>query len=527
MLKLNRQGVILNAFMLAALVAVLVGPIHRFSATWQPIYLVGACFLVAIEAGLVHHAFRREHMWVDELLRYITPEVFVMLILMRVATTLSGGVGTLAEDARRWLYDPLSIFDIAFCFAILAGFLVGLFTHAAMRDLFELEPRTAEQPEVAKEDTQFVTAMNNRDRAAALSRISTRFVVGGALLLLALGIEAVNIQRVSGPSLPISALSAAAALVYLISGFVLYSQARLSLLRARWNLEGATVADMVGQRWTRTSWMLIVGVALGAALLPRAYGLGLLTTLQQTLGLIGYGLALVGYLLTSLLSLLAILPLLLLSLLTGRGGDGTLPPPSPLAAMPDVPPPAKLEPNLLTALIFWICMLLLAGYAIGLIIQRNPGLIRALTTRGPLSWLLRQLGWLWRDTRTWAGHAGERARAILRRPVAIRPLPKPALRLGRLAPRELVRYFYRSTLRRAAAGGLPRRAGQTPYEYGAILTQRLPEAGQDIAELTDAFVVAEYSPRPVGEADASRARRPWERVRRRLRALSGGKVADE
>jgi hypothetical protein len=277
----------------------------------------------------------------------------------------------------------------------------------------------------------------------------------------------------------------------------------------------------VGRRWTRTSWLLIAGVALIAALLPRAYGLGLLTTLQQTLGLIGYGLAIVGYLLTSLLSLLAILPLLLLSLLAGRGSEGSLPPPSPLQALPDAPPPAKFEPNLLTALIFWICMLLLAGYAVGLILQRNPGLVRALTTRGPLAWLLRQLGWLWRDTRDWAGQVGERARALLRRPIAIRPLPIPALRLSRLAPRELVRYFYRSTLRRAADGGLPRRAGQTPYEYGAILTQRLPEAGQDIAELTDAFVVAEYSPRPIDEAAARRARRPWERVRRRLRALSG------
>jgi hypothetical protein len=166
-------------------------------------------------------------------------------------------------------------------------------------------------------------------------------------------------------------------------------------------------------------------------------------------------------------------------------------------------------------------MLLLAVYAIGLIIQRNPGLIRTLTTRGPLAWLLRQLGWLWRDTRAWAGQATDRVRTVLRRPIAIHPMRIPALRLSRLAPRELVRYFYRSTLQRAAAGGLPRHAGQTPYEYGTTLTQHLPEARQDIAELTDAFVIAEYSPRPVGEADAKRARRPWERVRRRLRALSG------
>jgi len=525
MIKLNRQGLILNAFMLMALMAVLCGPIRRFAPTWQPIYLVVASFLVAIEAGLVHHVFRREHMWIDELLRYILPEIFVMLIVMRVATTLGIGIATLSADAQRWLYDPLSVFDMSFIFAIFAGFLVGVLTHAALRDLFELEPRASEAPSAAPDENQFVAAMNNRDRTAALRRISSRFVFGGAFLLLALGIEAVNIQQVAGPSLPISWLSAVAALVYLISGFVLYSQARLTLLRTRWNMEGATVSDAVGRRWTRASWLLIAGVATAAALLPRTDRLGLLTTLQQTLGLIGYGLAILGYLLTSLLSLLAVLPLLLLSLLTGRESDASLPPAAPLSALPDLPPPAKLEPNLITALIFWTCMLLLAIYAIGLIVQRNPGLLRALTTRGPLAWLLMQLSWLWRDTRVWAGQVTERARTLLRRPITIRPARLPALRLGRLAPRELVRYFYRSTLRRAAEGGLPRRRAQTPYEYSATLAKHLPEARHDIAELTDAFVVAEYSPRPVADADAQRARRPWERVRRRLRNLSGAKTS--
>jgi hypothetical protein len=458
-------------------------------------------------------------MWVDELLRYLLPEIFVMLILMRVATTLGIGVTTLSADAQRWLYDPLSVFDMAFIFSIFAGFVVGVLTHAAMRDLSELEPRISEVSSAADEN-QFVSAMNNSDRSAALRRISSRFVFGGAFLLLALGIEVVNIQSVADPSLPISWLSAVAALVYLISGFVLYSQARLTLLQTRWNMEGATVSDAVGRRWTRTSWLLIGGVAMAAALLPRSDRLGLLATLQQTLGLIGYGLAMLGYLLTSLVSLLAILPILLLSLLTGRESGGELPPASPPPAMPAMPPPAEFEPNLLAALVFWICMLLLAIYAFGLIVQRNPGLLRALTTRGPLAWLLLQLSWLWRDTRVWAGQVNQRARSMLRRPVAIRPARMPALRLSRLAPRDLVRYFYRSTLRRAADGGLARRKAQTPYEYSATLAQRLPEAQQDIAELTDAFVVAEYSPRPIGQADAQRARRPWERVRRRLRNLS-------
>jgi hypothetical protein len=519
MIKLNRVGLLLNALMLAALVAAVAGPIHRFRPEWQPAAVVVATLLVAVEAGLLHHIFRRDHMWFDELVRYVVPELFVMLILMRVAATLSSGVASLAEDARVWLYDPLRIFDPLFVALILLGLLVGLFTHAAMRDMFELEPRASELPTSTVDGHQIAAISAGQDRTAALKRIGGRFIVGGILLLLALALEVVNVERLSEPGRPLSSLSTAAALLYLICGFLLYSQGRLALLRARWYLEGAHVADGVARSWTRVSTLLVAGVALAAAILPRAYGLGLLTTIMRSIGLLGYVIAIVGYFLTSLLSLLLILPILLLSLLTG-GSTGDIQPPPPLIPPPAEPPAATFEPRLLTALIFWVCMLMLAVYALSIVVQRNPALVRALTTRGPLAWLLRRLGILWTDTRTWAGQVAELARAALQSNAAPHRARMPALRLGRLAPRELVRYFYRSTLRRAAEGGVPRRAGQTPYEYGATLGQQLPDAQADIDALTESFVLAEYSPRPIDAEDARRARRPWERVRRRLRGLA-------
>src|SRR5437867_1732029 len=70
-MSFNRQGIALNAVMLAALTATVAGAIGRFVPTWQPGYLVAACFLVAIEAGIVHTIFRAERMWMAELARYL------------------------------------------------------------------------------------------------------------------------------------------------------------------------------------------------------------------------------------------------------------------------------------------------------------------------------------------------------------------------------------------------------------------------------------------------------------------------
>jgi hypothetical protein len=526
--QINRQGAILSAMMLAGLVAVLAGALRRFLPGWEPAYLVAASFLVALEASLIHHVLRRDRMWLDELARYLVPELFVMLVLMRVATSLSIGVATLGANARVWLYDPLRIFDPPFLGAIVLGLLVGALAHAAMRDLFELAPRLSETPAVLADEVRVGLIISTEERAAALRRISGRFIFGGVFLLLSLGLEAVNIERIADASLPISSLSAGGALVYLVSGFLLYSQGRLALLQARWQLDGARVATNVPSRWTRISWIIVAGVACAAALLPRTYGLGLLATIQGALGLIGFGIALIGYAITTLLSLLAILPIWLISLLTG-GAQQSAPAPSvePPPRLPPAPPAAAFEPRLLTALVFWVCMFALVGYALWIVVQRHPGMIRALTTRGPLAWLLRQLGWLWRDTRSWAGQMTQRAVTLLQRRASVRPNRVPSLRLRRLAPRELVRYFYRSTLRRAAAAGLARRSGQTPYEYRALLAGRIPDAEQDIAEMTDAFVVAEYSPRPIEAADARRVRQPWERLRRRLRAMVAQRTDDE
>ncbi len=516
-MSLNRQGLLLNAVMAAALVAVLGGALRRFLPAWEPGYLVVACLLVAVEAGLVHHVLRRDRMWSDELVRYVVPEVFVMLVVMRVAVTLSFGATTLDADMGRWLYDPLSIFDPAFVGAIFVGLAVGVSTHTTMQHLSELAPQQFERADLQASEHQHVAQRVSQDRAAIVRRISSRFVAGGVVLLLSLSLETVNIQQIAGPSRPISSLSAAGALAYLVGGFLLYSQARLALLQSRWRLEGAGVAVGIARRWTRASWLLIVGVAGAAALLPRTYGLGLLDTLGYLFGIVGYAFVLVGYLVVWLVGLLALIPTWLLSLIVPNGGSG--PAEAPIAPPPlPMPPAAAREPQLFPALIFWACMLLLIVYAASIIIQRHPGLLRAVVARGPLAWFLQRFGLLWRDTHSWATQVAHTVQSRMRRPAP--PSPRgPLLRLSRLAPRELVRYFYRSILQRAAARGLPRRQGQTPYEYGADLANRLPDAQQDIDDLTEAFVVAQYSGRPVGPEDVRRARRPWARVRWRLRAL--------
>lgn len=512
----HRQAIMLNAVLTAALFAVMFGAVGRFAPQWNPVPVLIVCFLIALEAGIVHRTFRRERMWAAELMRYLVPELLVMAVAMRVAVSLSLPANvTFWETARRWLYDPVSVFDSAYVVALVLGVIVGLLAHVAMEDLLELAPRRFDRP-VTNDEEQRSAAMAADERSAALRRINRRFLTGGMVVLCCLALEAVNIDRIGGPSHPISWLSGVSALAYLISGFLLHSQGRLALLQSRWRLEGAAVAQDVERRWNRSNWLIVVGVGVAMLALPRTYALGLLDTIAHTLGYLGYVIAVVGYSVIWLFSLLLLVPAYLVSLLFPPVGQTTAPPPEvPQLAPPPQAPPA--EPRLLTALIFWMCMLALIGYATMLVAQRHPGVVAAVTSRGPLGWLRRLLGGWWREGRALARQVGH---VMQERWAQLRPQPaarRSLINLRRLAPRELIIYFYTSTLRRAAQRGVPRPPAQTPYEYRETLAAQLPEAEQDVAELTEAFVEARYAPVDPGPADAERARRPWERMRQLLR----------
>jgi hypothetical protein len=91
------------------------------------------------------------------------------------------------------------------------------------------------------------------------------------------------------------------------------------------------------------------------------------------------------------------------------------------------------------------------------------------------------------------------------------------LSLRRLSPRDLVRYFYLSAAKRAAQAGQPRRPEQTPYEYRQALDGRFPELEPDLTGLTEAFIQARYTPRPVAEEDADAVKSLWHRIKAALR----------
>lgn len=91
------------------------------------------------------------------------------------------------------------------------------------------------------------------------------------------------------------------------------------------------------------------------------------------------------------------------------------------------------------------------------------------------------------------------------------------VRLNSLSPREQLRYFYLSTVRRAAERGVEREESETPLEYAQDLKESWPDSEMDVELLTDAFLQARYSAEPIDKQDVNPVKQRWKRLRANLR----------
>lgn len=517
---LNLAGTLLLAGLTTALVAVGAGLVARFAPGWRPGFITAACLLVAVEAALVRYRMLSgRHLEVGAL-RYLAAEIFSLAVLMRAAASLGLGLDAAPGQAARWLRAPLDALDGAFLACFVVGLAVAAVVRGGLRGLAALEPR-GPAPQERGLEADFFRAGEERGERAALGRIAAGLGWGAVLALLALTLQVVSFERLGGPTLPLAPAPAVGGVVYLICAVLLYSRARLGLLRAGWVRDGASVDAAVARRWRWGSAGLVLAVALAGLALPRGYGAELLAAAQggmfATVNLLSLVALFFGALAVGVLGLALTIPALILALLTG-GAAAPVPPAGPLVPPPVPPrPPPPAEPPLAPGVIFWVCVAILAAYALWTVLRRQEWAVAAARRlrEGALAPLLGWLRRLWGGAAGLARAAGEAVAERLRRPPPPPRPPRASLR-GR-SPGELVRYFYRSTLARAERGGLLRRRDETPYEYGAKLRAELPEAAEDVDALTDAYVAASYAPRPATDDEARRARGLWARVRRALR----------
>ena len=140
------------------------------------------------------------------------------------------------------------------------------------------------------------------------------------------------------------------------------------------------------------------------------------------------------------------------------------------------------------------------------------------------AWLQRGIDWIvqffkgWNQGITSVLREGvERIRSISSSRASSKTSPFRFFHPRNLPPRLRVIFYYLTLVRRGNQKGIPRKPGQTPFEYGDTLKDQLPKVQEEVSYITDRFVEAKYSQHEIPADQAGVVRRLWLRIRQAMR----------
>jgi hypothetical protein len=484
--------------------------------------LLAFVFFIALEVSLTTRWLAERGSQINGL-AYRFAELATIVVLLRLYTWSISDNPPMLADVRDIILRPLAIFDATFVIFLLAGVItweraIGLSRVFNQLALSRSEIAYFDQPALQRKHEPVLA-----DRTELLQSYYRQWGIGGVLMGFLATITSFELQflgQASGGALDLRNISRlglapemlAALLIYFVGGLWLASQGRMAMMRARWLAEGIEADTDLSRSWYRSSLLVVLVVATVAALLPIGSTAAASHILQAVL--------LVLVLLANFLLLLISMPIIfLVSLL--RGGEGGEELQLNLDELLTPPTPAETNETqaLVVGTVFWLIVIAISGLAIFFFLRERG--VQVEPGRAGQVWQ-RFLAWLrswWAGTTVRVHGFGQDLQARLRRPTGIET-PQPPwhfIRLHALSPRDQIRFFYLSTVRRAGQRGVEREGSETPLEYVEELKASWPEADEDVNHLTQAFLEARYSARPIAPDKVQPLKKVWQRVSLLLR----------
>ena len=501
-------------FAMAAMVGSLAwsfaGLVHLFFPQWNSTYVIVGCVLAALEANYSFGVLRARRLEGMDTLRFRITEIALMFVLLKVGSYAGRRWSEVLADVGTWPRQPSNLFSPE----TLVVFLLALVSWWACTDTLRDLRHLSESPHL------------HRSSPPPIRRITGRFFLGGALLLVITGLTRIGIAGLLDLRRPTVSGLVVNALVYFVLGLAMMGQAYLTRLKQIWETRRISVQRRLPSRWVRYTLVLLGLASVVAFLLPTGYTVGLLDAGYAVVRLLGNIVFSLGIGVAFIFALVHWLFVSLWGLLFGDGRSAAReverPPtmfPRPTARGPGAPIPNWLD--VLRSLAFWVTAAGIVCFVVYSYLRDNPELLAALTGLRPIRSIRVFLAALFQRVSGLAKGARASLHSRLGRRSRARPslTVMPILRPLALSPRERIQYYYLSILRRAGRVGFPRRRAQTPNEYSARLGPNLPEAREDLARLTGAFVEARYSVHPIDRETEQPVRASWRQVRSALRAL--------
>ena len=511
--------------MIASACISLIQFVQRLLPVWDPWYLPGFVFLLALERWYVHQRFEyysvfSRDWWLSHLAEWVT--IAIVLRLLIVFSTTSGSIW---DEIQGWIQNNGSgILTVEFIGVLMISVLSWMFAgHIASlmdeynQDLSDIDPS--------------ILAIMYKDKPPTREQIITT-VLGtgvGILLLTAftrLDWNAFSDLQTSAGIFSFSEQYAGSAniLFFFVMALLFLAISQFAAHRRTWSTQGIEISRNVVVNWIIYSVLFITVLGLIAFVLPTSYSIGFLQTLwivlQFIISVVVFLFGLVGFIFGFLFSFFS-------------SFFGTTPTES--VSEPVVPPvfdeqilatetPTGSWFDIVRSILFWVALLAVIGYALVYFLRQHRSLMGSVEGKS----LFRRIKTILNIVLSWFQKGRDQisrlvthsVQALSRRRGNVRPPDLFRISLpGKLDPRERIRFYYLALLRRAEESGSPRRGDQTPYDYQQVLTEKYLDVNEEIREMTLAFIEARYSNHPIAETKSDQIQDVWSKIRRAIRRI--------
>ncbi len=489
--------------------------------TWPVLTFMLISVLVSLERQYSYHSFTRISLLTSDWLKAFGAQWVLILVALRLMLAFSGGMAGFLADLSALGNNFIDQFFRPEYIAAIVLTIANWISSGYFADLIGEMGLT--QGLVALEE-DFAAPRNT---LPARIRLMNLVLGQGIVLVILTAILRVNLRAFFNSGEPVLSIintstGSLSTLAYFMLGLALLGQGQFMSLHTQWSYQRIHIPTAMAARWAAYGLAFLLLLMGLASLLPTSFSLGFFSVMGSLLqGLMAFIFYLMQFLLFGFASLLG----LILSIFGIKQPAPTIEPTPPPA--PELfPTPESMAPtgnpwlDLVKSAFTWGLLIALIGFALLQFIRQHAGLASALEKvlqNLRLGTLWKLLHGLFTSARELSHSATEGLRQLLGR------FSTPArsgfnfLNPRRLDTRQRITFYYLALIRRGGERGLPRKPSQTPAEYAAALDPALPEVQAEIDALTETFVAARYSPRPVEAPQVARAHSLWERIRKALR----------
>ena len=493
----------------------------------QPLLrVVPLFFLFTLEGIYTHRWLSRPNQRMLNRVAYRAAEMVLIFLSARLYTWIAFGNWPSMTLFLDYLKSPgLLLFDGHMIFTLVTTFIAwgmglgyaNLFADLAITEVEAIHFSTPKKKR-SEDNKPF-----QLDRTGLVNLFFVQWLWGGVVMLLLTAMSTIDLPNaVRDFTLNVTHLGLQPALfwaliLYFMSGFLLLSQGRLTAQTARWLRAGATKSLEIERSWYRNSLRLVLIIAFVTAFIP----IGSTTPISRLLINL---LAIVTAIFTAFLALIGAL----ISLLFPNSGEQTefmpalepapVQPPVP-TAVPDAVPPNEVVQYIFSSA-FWALIIVVVIIALTFFMRERGIKLNRATLRAAWQKLILFLTTGW-------GRVSEQVAAIQHALTSRnradeeagngRSNPFQFIRVNGLLPREQIKYFYLSTLRRIEDKGIERGNSITPSEFVETLKEQFPEAENEVETLTEAFLKARYSKKEIKVDEINPIKKRWKKMRSNIR----------